>query len=59
VCAVQAAKNPGNDAAVKSKVWQASSPKRKLNFVCATLAEPSALIKDDVSRWLRLSYGQS
>jgi L-amino acid N-acyltransferase YncA len=44
---------------VKCKVWQAWSPKRKLNFVCATLAEPSALIKDDVSRWLRLSYAQS
>jgi hypothetical protein len=56
---VQAAKNPGNDAAVKCKVWQAWSPKRKLNFVCATLAELSVLIKDDISRWLRLSYVQS
>jgi hypothetical protein len=48
-------KNPGNDGAVKSKVWQASSPKRKLNFIADTLAEPSALIKDYVPRWLRLS----
>jgi len=36
--AVQAAKNPGNDGAVKRKVWQASQPKRKLNFAIAALA---------------------
>src|SRR5579863_940452 len=51
--------NPGNDAAAKSKVWQALSLKRKLNFIAPTLAGLPALIKDNVSRGLRASYEYS
>ena len=57
--AVQAAKNPGNDGAVKRKVWQASQPKCKLNFPIAALAGRAALIKDNVSRGLRMSCESS